>query len=117
MFIDFLDYNYNTEEVDKHLINLDEILLVNEATGVYRIRNDRKNKVQDWYSIVVYHKGHTDPWKFYYPDKQTQHKYYMELRKALKECGKLLEHEKDPLITDISEKEDWTEQYLGNKNV
>ena len=103
MFYELYDWDYNCNEKEDHLINLDEVILINRNNVPYSRRNDKTNKVEEYFRINVYYTGNGNSWTFYYKSVREQLIVYNNLKKALIEKGKIIKEmpEPNPLVDDV----------------
>ena len=113
MFYELYDWNFNADDKEFHLINLDDVLQINKVIDPECRRNDKTGKIYDIYKIKVYYTGKGNEWAFYYRSGSEQFLVYDNLKRALAENAKLIkESPVSSPISEAAEADDWTKEYL-----
>ena len=100
MFYEIYDWDHYTDEKEYHLINLSEIIQINRTNGTYSLRNDKTDKVINYYRITVYYTGKGNSWTFCYKSERERNIVYDDLKSALIKIKVLPEVPENP--NDVS---------------
>ena len=83
MFYELYGWDTDNDEKIYYLVNLNEVLQVNQTSGVYEKRNLRTGQVEKYYRLTVYYTGKGNNWTFYYRSESERHLAYEELKNAM----------------------------------